>query len=638
MPTREAILGDEIDAALARVRLTRDSARFNPQLLGLFGGSWSKTPLFQASHEDPWRTPSLMAAYRDALASSSSLADLLSIQSRWVGRGTRRSLLGPLNAKEIEESKAEGALDAELEALGASNDELAATREVPFEVRRAGALVLAVVRRCEPQIRTAFMGLPDIEAAMSVAKTGVSGMPEGLWEQTVGSQVDLAAAFAAAQDLAAAVQSASELCAEVSPEKRYDFRCSTRLGEVRLSGGADSLISAPVLLSIDTGGDDQVFGASTDSLRNPISVLIDTAGDDRYTSARGQTAARGAVPPGAEEPFGPAGAFFGLSFLADLRGKDLYISSKGGLGSGVFGCGVLWDRSGDDRYESYSDAEGFGRFGLGLLLDEAGDDVYLGYNQVQACGLTLGCGLLVDRAGDDRYLASNDFLDFPSPQSAKHNVSMAQGAGYGLRADYSSGHSLSGGVGVLFDLNGSDYYESSVFGQGVGYWEGLGALIDVAGDDRYRGGWYVQGASAHFGVGYLEDDAGDDSYIATMNMAQGAGHDFGIGCLIDYQGNDTYKAPNLSLGSGNANGFGLFYDLQGADRYASSGLTLGSSSIDTSQSLRADALGLGVFIDRGGIDRYPRNIAWAKNHHVGLQGPFAPNGKVPKQIGIFVDK
>ena len=58
--------------------------------------------------------------------------------------------------------------------------------------------------------------------------------------------------------------------------------------------------------------------------------------------------------------------------------------------------------------------------------------------------------------------------------------------GNGRRGDYLDGHSLAGGVGILFDQEGIDHYVSGVFGQGVGYWEGVGILWDAAGDDVYQ--------------------------------------------------------------------------------------------------------------------------------------------------------
>jgi hypothetical protein len=215
---------------------------------------------------------------------------------------------------------------------------------------------------------------------------------------------------------------------------------------------------------------------------------------------------------------------------------------------------------------------------------------------------------------------------------------MAQGAGYGYRSDYLTGHSLSGGIGILYDAGGKDSYLCGVFGQGTGYWEGVGVLWDEKGDDRYQGMWYVQGAAAHYAFGYLEDIAGNDTYIAEMNMALGAGHDFSVGMMLDRAGGDTYSAPNLSLGAGNANGIGVFADLLGNDKYTSTGLTLGKASEATRGSIRERALCLGLFIDLDGADTYPPAASWAKNGARTAnwtdRGPFPPES----QVGVFWDE
>jgi hypothetical protein len=252
--------------------------------------------------------------------------------------------------------------------------------------------------------------------------------------------------------------------------------------------------------------------------------------------------------------------------------------------------------------------------------------------------MTMGFGALVDRSGEDTYVAEDEVVDFPSPQSDKHNVSLAQGAGYGVRADFSTGTSLAGGIGLLFDEAGKDTYQCAVFGQGTGYWDGVGLLWDTSGDDRYHGQWYVMGASAHFGVGYFEDSEGSDSYLAEMNMALGAGHDFGLGYCLDHAGDDAYKGPNLSLGAGNANGHGVFFDGGGNDAYLASGLALGSAAEGQRASLRERAPSFGVFIDHAGTDQYPPGLSWARD--ASKQVNWASRQETPEtsQLGVFLDR
>lgn len=331
------------------------------------------------------------------------------------------------------------------------------------------------------------------------------------------------------------------------------------------------------------------------------------------------------------------GAVLGYAFVLDMEGNDLYRSLSLTQGASVFGVGALVDADGDDRYECYTAGQGAADWGIGILVDRAGHDHYRCFSSAQGYGGTKGYGLLLDVSGNDTYLADDTTIDFPSLQTDKHNVSMAQGVGNGRRADYTDGHSLAGGIGMLVDGAGDDQYRCGVFGQGVGYWYGLGLLCDGGGDDVYEGVWYVQGASAHFAVGVLEDVSGNDQYTAMMNMAQGAGHDFSLGWLIDLDGNDIYHAPNLSLGGGNANGIGIFWDASGDDRYiVAPSITLGRSSIGARGTLRERALCLGLFCDTGGKDTYPDSFPFARDNAIWTQ-QGASQPPVKREYGVGID-
>jgi hypothetical protein len=371
-----------------------------------------------------------------------------------------------------------------------------------------------------------------------------------------------------------------------------------------------------------------------------MSVLVDTNGDDKYLSSMDlqNTEVAKYADRKKNGSFGPASAAFGVSVLLDSGGSDLYRTTRPGLGSAFMGVSVLEDSSGDDIYDAYTNSEGFGWFGIGILDDWKGSDKYTVFNQGQGFGGVSGFGAILDRLGDDTYTANDTVIDFPSPQTDKHNVSMAQGAASGRRADYIDGHSLSGGIGLLMDEAGKDKYSCGVFGQGCGYWEGTGLLLDEAGDDEYLGQWYVQGAAAHFAIGFLHDSGGSDVFTGVLNMAQGAGHDFSVGMLIKNGGADTYHAPNLSLGASNANGIGIFVDTMGDDTYDSSGISLGRSAEATKGSLRERALGLGVFMDTGGSDKYPAGASWATNGNRQVNWMDKRPSPDESQCGIFWDR
>lgn len=643
-------LDNEFTVALGTAGLSPAMATYDKNLLRFFEQSQFRTALFSSMHENPWRSPFLVEAWRkqiDPLAGKP--ADTLSLGGRMIGWGIRRSLLGNPIAASVEIAKGPQGFRKtmqRMQAEGLFRGDLPDESKVPQEVRQAAALILDVAMESIRYRRAAFSNSQQLALEFD---RFMKMDPENDEPLDVRRQIEFMESVdplflsAGAYDLGLAVQEASVLIQAVSPETKFDLRFETAWGWVVLTGGSNSEhVDRQTLLILDTGGSDTYLNLPNNrAVNNWCSVVIDTVGDDRYLSSKAlaqQTIDKS--PQRSAERFlpGPASALFGYAFLTDLAGNDLYRSLRPGLASATMGMAILFDREGDDTYDAYTNSQAYAMFGVAVLEDGAGKDRYEGFNHVQGVGQTSGCGILLDRSGNDSYLANNVVLDFPSPQSKDHNVSMAQGAGNGRRADYLDGHSLSGGIGLLRDQSGDDQYSCGVFGQGVGYWEGVGLLLDSAGSDRYLGQWYVQGASAHFAVGYLEDQDGNDAYAGRMNMAQGAGHDFGTGMLLDRQGDDQYEAPNLSLGAGNSNGIGVFVDFLGNDRYDGSGLTLGQAAEALKGSLRERGLALGVFMDLGGSDTYPAATSWAKNGNRQAnwkdRGPTAAES----QLGVFWDR
>jgi hypothetical protein len=642
-------LDADIEVALGTAGLTPKTARFDPTILRFFQAGEFRTPLFSALHEDPWRAPWIVDPFRRQFAAALARPhDSLMTGATMLGLGTRRALLGSPIAFAEERARNPGALEAMLRAMrerGLVRGEPPPLAGVPEGVQRAAALVLDVAMSSVEYRRAAFAAAPGLSDRFAQAardETEFADVGEVKANLRFLRSVDLRLLYAAGHDLAMAAMAAQTIVETTDAELAFDWSVETSWGWITLAGGRPTTHpNRPVLLTIDTGGDDTYIGApATRSLSNWLSVVIDTAGDDRYLSdaALAETRVANFERRREKTGFGPGRAMLGVSLVMDRRGDDLYRTHRPGIASAYLGVALVHDAEGADVYEGYSGAQGFGHFGLGLLEDGAGDDQYAVFTHGQGYGGTAGFGAIVDRAGDDTYAANDEVIDFPSPQAAGHNVSMAQGAGNGRRADYLDGSSLSGGVGLLFDLAGNDRYACGVFGQGVGYWEGVGLLWDAQGDDAYRGQWYVQGASAHYAIGYLEDEGGDDRYEALLNMALGAGHDFGTGFLMEGGGNDHYTAPNLSLGAGNANGMGWFVDFGGNDRYESRGITLGQGAEATKGSLRERGICLGVFMDMGGQDTYPEAATWARNAtrtvNVTDRGPTAAQS----QLGVFWDR
>jgi len=640
----------EFNTALGTLGMTVSTARFDPELLHFFQQGEFTTTLYESAHSDPWRMPFFVQMYRNEMAQAVGRpGETLATSSRLLGYSIRRSLLGDPTKAAADEALKPGALADVLGKMKAQKlitSEIPSLDKVPKSTQQAAALLLQVALNTVGYRRAALSKVADIAGAYKRAQIYDPGTED---PETVARQLDLAHSvdisflLAGGQDLQLAATQAMTLAEATDPTAVYEWRIDTQWGSIVLSGGTNSKVNgANTLLMIDTGGNDTYLNpASNQSVANWLSVCIDTAGDDKYLSDERLadmpiSKFEGRKP--ATTAQGPGSALLGYSFLGDSKGSDVYRTHATGLGAANFGVAVVLDKAGDDNYDSYANAEGFGTFGVGILEDLDGKDTYRGFSQVQGIGQTAGVGVLIDRTGDDLYEANDDVIDFASPQSSQHNVSMAQGAGNGRRADYLDGHSLCGGIGILYDQAGNDTYSCGVFGQGVGYWQGVGMLWDDKGKDAYKGQWYVQGASAHFAIGYLEDQDGNDDYSAPMNMAQGAGHDFGFGMLIDRLGDDKYHAPNLSLGAGNANGIGMFVDGGGNDIYESSGVTLGRGAEAPKATLREQALCLGVFIDLAGTDTYPASALWAKN---GSRTPNWTDRREPpqnSQCGVFWDR
>ena len=649
-PTEPAFRGDDpaalADLALARASLSTATARFDPALLPLFRSGEFTTPLYSALAQDPWLTPAFAnARRRELLANATKPNEILNYGAAMAGFGTKRALLS--NPIAYADPKRLGSLDGELKTIRASGllaGPAPSTAGVPAPVRDAAAILIEVARRAVEMRRLALGGISDpkkLFARLALGKLDEGNLTQSSEVTNAYRSIQPVYFAAAGHDLALAVQQAKALCQTVPRTERYSWRVRTDWGMIRLSGGGDTTYpDEPSFITIDTGGNDTYLNApSTTSAANWVSLLIDTDGNDVYLSdpALAQSSI-GAFKnrKGGDRP-GPAGAAMGVAILWDTDGNDLYRSHRPGLASARVGAALLVDEEGDDAYEGYADAEGFASFGTSALIDLAGNDRYYGFNQVQGVGLTGGTGILLDVKGADKYVAEDTIIDIPSPQDPKHQVSMAQGAGNGRRADYIDGLSYAGGVGILADGEGNDTYDCGVFGQGVGYWEGVGMLLEGGGDDVYRGNWYVQGAGAHYSIGFLDDVSGDDRYSVAQSMGQGAGHDFSMGGLVDRSGDDRYEGANLSQGAGNANGMGYLLDLRGNDHYKATGTSQGRATPGTANSMREIAFSLGLLADGGGRDTYEGTDA--RGDGAPRTSPATlPDNPARSQLGLFWDR
>lgn len=628
-----------LDVALGAGGLTRQSATFDPVALAYYRTGLFPHPVQTALSANPWQLPAFFdVAERDAVLANGQAHKLLASASRLTPFGSRRDLLGDPSTPYLQTNPDGTALNRVIEkyrSAGLSSGQPASQGIVPDDVKRAVAILMdcAISQRKlydatfpDPAKRDRLKTLTQAEAF-----NGTEATPFSEW-LSLAQGTDMDYLVAGAQDFAACLNAVRPIITGAALIGNFNWRLPTQWGDVVIQdAGSQTLDLANTFIVIDLGGSDTYIGGT----KNWCQAVIDRAGDDSYLSDagyKGKPVNAGSSRAQQRLATGPGRGFFGMAFLVDESGDDLYRSAAQAFGSGTFGVGYLVDADGKDTYDAYTNSLGFGFFGIGICEDLAGSDEYRIFTQGQGCGMTAGVGWLIDRKGDDKYFAEDKVLDFKSPQTAEHNVSMAQGAGYGIRLDYLFGQSLAGGIGFLFDLEGNDSYQAGVFAQGCGYWMGIGGLWDRNGNDSYSSVWYGQGSAAHFAIGFLQDDTGDDIYSGLINMTQGAGHDFSIGMLLEGSGSDRYTSASLACGAGNANGFGVLVDRAGNDSYEVTGRTvLGNANESPEGSLRKLSLCLGLFLDEQGVDTYAASDAAyardvAKNHAIhddsGAKGIF----------------
>jgi HEAT repeat protein len=370
---------------------------------------------------------------------------------------------------------------------------------------------------------------------------------------------------------------------------------------------------ARIAFVIEPGGDDAYRGRSASAvggLTRSLGAVVDAGGNDLYDAS--------------DRPYALGGAVLGVAALLDLAGNDVYRGEDGCCGAGFFGAGILYDGGGVDFFEGRNFCEGSGAFGIGALVSDAGEtpppgqrpeedrahalgyvpvpgtgatpirydenDTYRCARQSQGFASTYGTGLLFDKTGNDVYSSGGHYLHRPLRPNDFQSLSQGFSIGFRPRAG--------GGVGLLIDDEGNDFYDAEIYAQGTSYWYSVGLLADRAGNDRYLAAQYAQGAGVHLSVGSLWDRGGDDHYDCTLGVTQGTAHDLSVGMQIDESGNDFYIVSD-GQGVSITDSFALFIDGQGDDVYATPGV--GQGTVTWTRGF----CGAGIFLDLEGKDLYP---------------------------------
>jgi len=446
-----------------------------------------------------------------------------------------------------------------------------------------------------------------------------------------------------------------ELLGPIMNITKYKFELETPFGLFAFNGGQDdnTYDGNKYFAIVDYNGNDTYTGPAGGTLPGrPAASIIDWKGSDKYTSTK-------------DDPCSQGFGMLGYGFVTDHEGNDTYKSYDNSQGGCFFGIGLLWDESGNDSFSGRNMNQGAASFGVGNLVNIGGNDSYYCFQVGQAFGFSGGCGVLVDTDGDDKYVGepgkSNPKDNLINPATGGHdnnrNYSFVQGAGWGRRGDMSDGHGWGGGVGVLVDVTGNDWYECGVYGQATGYWFGTGILNDLEGDDHYEGSFFVQSGTAHMGLTELVDDSGNDTYKVWKAISQGGAHDFSVSWFIDKEGNDNYlcyeeengqkTSGGVLIGAAITNSLGLHVDMAGDDKYdLVNSSTLGYCLMRTGavpDNYRYEEWTLGLMIDKGGNDTYTRTLepnvpdGWPVPANNSVWREVTQPGNPAKSLGFGLD-
>nr|HPR18823.1 hypothetical protein [Candidatus Cloacimonadota bacterium] len=227
---------------------------------------------------------------------------------------------------------------------------------------------------------------------------------------------------------------------------------TTDLGDIVIGGKGDNIYSRDFAVIIDLGGDDTYrcrAGGAMGELENPFSAVIDYAGNDYYFEN--------------DKAVNQGSGFLGCGILIDAAGDDIYQGADYSQGVGLFGTGILYDADGKDDYRCGVFGEAAANVGIGLLIDKGeGDDRYFAKIWAQGLGSVFGYAMLCDGGGDDTYRSGGAYYHAPLLPNDFQSFSHGFGMGWRPRAG--------GGIGVLCDKNGNDFYDGEVYCQGSAYW------------------------------------------------------------------------------------------------------------------------------------------------------------------------
>ncbi|MBI5779059.1 MAG: HEAT repeat domain-containing protein [Planctomycetes bacterium] len=502
--------------------------------------------------------------------------------------------------------------------------------ELPKPLKEALSVLLIGMRNSGGLIKTAFSGLSD-EGKKNLAEKGDSFEVYQEYE-SVSREKIIAAGYYSSMAVEESLKRLSKLKSELGkPAKEFGldetrvkggilFYAKTAIGEVIIGDRGPNEYNGDFSLIIDLGGDDKYTGRAggTDGrTQPPVAICLDLGNGNNEFIAR--LAPEPVVTDGKDSPpkdesdklepgndridFCQGGALAGIGILVvDGDGNNTFTAGDWSQGAAHLGVGILLRTGqGNDSYKALDCVQGAASFGIGILQDEQGDDRYRGTFASQGFGGPAGVGMLNDRTGNDNYYAGGRYEGYPLRPKGSF-IAMSQGFGYGLRP------SCSGGMGILIDNSGNDYYLlHNQFGIGGSYWYAFGMFVDDSGDDVYQTGnagdydGYTMGAAIHLAAACMIDRAGNDKYHGNK-IGPAVGWDLSPAWLIDGGGTDEFTTDaerKWNWIGGVQNGCGFLVKKSGLAKFDCLNFPCGQICRDTGS--------IGILLNLGGNGQY--NIA-----------------------------
>lgn len=621
-------------------RVGAANTRGGPDLSGLDASPTraQQLPLFRAVMSAPFEAPYRVGVLADALrGAAASPHELILRAGTLTGARVQRPIGAGMGAMEARLRAAPDPLAlglawmASTQAGAGWQPVLPDQAQLPNPLRYELARVLAAMSHSHQFLQRAFERFPAGVTPQLLRRQALEGrLP--LFDAPDYRQllplVEREALVAGMLDLVGAVERLQQFVRKEAALPAVAWSLQTPFGRIVVdtTGGNNRHQLQDALLVLDVGGDDE-YEFLPRGGTHAISVLLDHGGKDRYATAA----------PGAD----PSSVTLGYGILWDTEGDDRYEATEQAQASALFGAALLVDGGGSNRFVANIHSQAHAIGGIAVLASAGGDDEFIAQSFSQASGGPGGVALLVDTGGNDRYALTNEPRVQPSAQLPDRNLSMGQGAGYGVRGVFFDGRSTAGGIGLLLDLAGNDRYEAQVFAQGVGYFEGLGLLVDDGGSDRFDLAWYGMGAGIHQAAGVmLKRGTGNDTYRVTHEMALGSGNDLSVGVFVDEGGDDSYDVGQLGLGHSHSNSTGIFVDAAGNDRYTVESPTCRALGITYQHewgNARESLPSLALFMDLGGEDSYPAQCARAANNRFWAAPRVWPQLDLPSEAAGGVD-